>query len=169
MSEIIVEDFADWLDGLHHQQLQVGVCFHGHDEAPQHQVLLLQLLGFPLLALHHFLQLGQPSVVIPVALLQLFNLHLEFLNLLDCVPLLFLVGFRTFPISADAIALLTVASLISVVGTLVEQFGDLIGVEIRLGDFVPEEQICLEGAFLEEHGFGPGQHEEDGECGFDGL
>ena len=169
VSEIIVEDFADWLDGLHHQQLEAGVCFHSRDKAPQHQIFFLQLHGLPLLALHHFLQLGQPFLVVPVALFQFFYLHLEFLHPFDRISLHFLVGLGAFPIPADTIALLAVAPLISIEGTLVEQFGDLIGVEICLGDFVPEQQICLECSFLEEHCFRPGQSEEDGECGLYGF
>lgn len=107
--------------------------------------------------------------MVPVALLQLFNLHLEFLHPFDRISLHFLVGLGAFPIPADTITLLAVAPLISIERALVEQFGDLIGVEISLGDIVPEQQISLEGAFLEEHCFRPGQSEEDGECGFDGL
>lgn len=141
VSEIIVEDFAYWLDGLHHQQFQVGVCFHCHDQTPQHQVFFLQLLGLPLLALHHFLQLGQPLLVVPVALLQFFDMHLEFLHSFDRISLHFLVGLRAFPIPANTIALLAVTPLISIEWTLVEQFGDLIGVKIGLGDFIPQKQI----------------------------
>lgn len=94
-------------------------------------------------------------LVIPVAFLQLFNLHLQFLNPFDRISLHFLVSLGTFPVPADAIALLAVTPLISVEGTLFEEFGDLIVVKIGLGDFVPEEQVRLEGAFLEQHCFGP--------------
>lgn len=82
--------------------------------------------------------------MILIALLKFFNLHLEFFNLFDCVSFLLLAGLSTFSISADTMALLAVAPYISVVGTLVEELGDFIGVEISPGDFVPEEQICLE-------------------------
>lgn len=79
-----------------------------------------------------------------IALLKLFNLRLEFFNLLDCIPLLLLAGLSTLSISADALAFFAVAPLISVVGTLFEEFGDFIGVEISPGDFIPEKQICPE-------------------------
>lgn len=45
-SKIIVEHFAHWLDGLHHQHLDVGVGLHFLQQSLQHQVLLFQFFVF---------------------------------------------------------------------------------------------------------------------------
>ena len=82
----------------------------------QHHVLLLQLSNLPALLLLPFLQL-------------LYSLP-HSIHLLHSIPLLLLVQFCTLTVPAHALALFTVAPLISIEGTLIEKFSHFCCVEI---------------------------------------
>jgi hypothetical protein len=148
--ELIVEDLADWLEGLHHQAFDAGVGFHLQQQASQHQVLLRQLnatLAFPP---HRHLQTLDLLLLDSLPLFQFSDALREALDLLQCGAFAILAIFGALPVPAHALALLAGAAFIAVVGALTEQLGELAGVEVGLGDIIAHLQIGAEDFVLEK-------------------
>jgi hypothetical protein len=78
---------------------------------------------------------------------------LEVLELLNGIPLLLLAQFGTLSVSADALALLAIAAIVSIEGAFIEQFRHFICVEVSFGDLAPHQEATSECLLLEKVSF----------------
>lgn len=147
--KVAVKHFAYGLQGLHHQQLYAGIGLHLQQQTAQHQVFLLQKhipFGFSPYA---SLQLLDLPILLGSSLLQLLNPQLASIQLLEGTSFLLLAQLGTLPVPPHTLALLAVALLIPVIGTLAEEFREFVRVEVRVGDVAAQLQGGPEGFVLE--------------------